>query len=71
MKYRVITVAPLGDGALLVRCQEPTTCCLESSSPVLFLHPDLLYSNCKSGGLDQWLRAFSSGFNHLIKITHT
>jgi hypothetical protein len=22
MKYRVITVAPLGDGSLLVRCQE-------------------------------------------------
>ena len=22
MKHRVITVAPLGDGALLVRCQE-------------------------------------------------
>jgi hypothetical protein len=35
MKYRLIIVAPLGDGALLVRCQEPATYCLEFSSPVL------------------------------------
>jgi hypothetical protein len=25
MKHRVITVAPLGDGALLTRCQEPAS----------------------------------------------
>jgi hypothetical protein len=36
MKYRVIIVAPLGDGALLVRCQEPATGFLESCSPLLF-----------------------------------
>jgi hypothetical protein len=36
MKYRVIIVAPLGDGALLVRCQELATCCLEYLSLVLF-----------------------------------
>jgi hypothetical protein len=64
MKYRVITVAPFGDGALLVRCQEPTTCCLEYSSPILFLHSDLVYYKCKFGDLDQGLKAFSPGFNH-------
>jgi hypothetical protein len=48
MKYRTIKVAPLGDGALPVRCQEPVTGRLESSSPVLSAS-DLFYCSCKPG----------------------
>jgi hypothetical protein len=71
MKYRVITMAPLGDGALLVRCQEPATWCLESSFAMLFCILICFILTVNHGDPDQWIRAFSLGFKHLIKITHT
>ena len=41
-------MAPLGDGALPMRCQEPLTDSLELSSLVLSAS-DLFYYSCKHG----------------------
>jgi hypothetical protein len=46
MKYRNLTMAPLGDGALPMRCQEPMIDLLELPSPVLFSY-DFFYCSCK------------------------
>jgi hypothetical protein len=68
MKHRVITVASPGDGAPLVRCQEPASLCLERFSPLFILQLDLFYFE---NLVARWLGAFSTGFNHLPNITHT